>query len=145
MEYEFQNVPTEKKECSLLLFKSVLNVAYSFLIEKDRKNLLNLSNIQFWFKIKKKILSWIKERHEVKHPVKHMLNHVMPLTRACDSLGKETFEYLIIWKFVFGDDTEKVGHLKRGHGRFPGGPVDMNWAAMGSIPALGRYRMLWGS
>ena len=47
MEYEFQNVPTEKKQCSLLLFKSVLNVAYSFLIEKDRKNLLNLSNIQF--------------------------------------------------------------------------------------------------
>lgn len=47
MEYEFQNVPTEKKECSLLLFKSVLNVAYSFLIEKDGKNLLNLSNIQF--------------------------------------------------------------------------------------------------
>ena len=63
-----------------------------------------------------------------------MLNHVMPLTRACDSLGKEPFEYLIIWKFVFGDDTEKVGHLKRGHG----GPVDMNRAAMGSVPALGR-------
>lgn len=74
-----------------------------------------------------------------------MLNHVMPLTRACDSLGKEPFEYLIIWKFDFGDDTEKVGHLKRGHGRFPGGPVDVNRAAMGSIPALGRYRVLWGS
>ena len=66
----------------------------------------------------------------------------MPLTRACDSLGKEPFECLIIGKLVFGDDTEKVGHLKRGHGHFPGGPVDMNRPAMGSIPALGRYRML---
>lgn len=50
MDYEFQNVPVEKSECSLLLFKSILNLAYSFLLEKDGKSLSNLPpSFSFYF------------------------------------------------------------------------------------------------